>query len=245
MNKIKNLIENGYNLDGLNLYNDTFQTYKKLAIPAGFIMLLLLILFGSVYMISLLSYFGNIKAVTSFLENLDPLAFSPQQLAYYILGTAAFNAITSLFSAGFIKMSRNVFHGALPKIGTVFSFFIKLDGLKIFAFTFVLQILYSYVSLVFQSYDLGLAGIFIFMLMHLLTLLVVPLIIFDKLPIHKAIQASASLVNQKPFIILSYMFLMASLSFFGLFLFLIGIIFTLPLFFCFNYCVYHHIVEKN
>jgi len=245
MNKIQNKIENGYNIEGNQIYDDTFNIYKKMAIPAGAILLMISIILGGIYMISLFSIFNDPTEIQSFLESLALLQLSPEILTYYVLASATINAFSSIFGAGFIKMARDVYHNELPKFGTAFSYFTKKEGLKVFAFSLILQIIFSSISLGLESIGLNLVNYFVLILIHLLTLLVVPFIIFDKMPIFKAIGASISLVNQKPFKIMTYLILLGALSLAGLFMFLIGIIFTLPLLYCFNYSIYENIVNKN
>lgn len=245
MNRIKNLIENGYTIDGLNIYNETFQTYKKMVLPAGMIIFLIMIILTGIYTTVLFTYFNNPKEITDLLESFSVLNLSPANLLIYILVSAGINALFSIVSAGFLKMARDVFHDHLPKFGTVFKYFTKVEGIKIFIFTFIFHIVYSLISIFLELYGLSLAGLFVFILMHLLTILVIPFILFDKLSIIEALRSSVMLVNQHPFKIMSYLIFMASLSLFGFLIFFIGIIFTIPLFFCFNYCLYNQIIEKN
>src|SRR5690606_15022217 len=172
-------IENGYDFEGSQIYEDTFNVYKKMAIPAGAILLMLLAFIGVIYMLSLFSIFGNPKEIQNFLESLALLQLSPEILAYYIIASAAINGITSVFGAGFIKMAHDVFHEKLPKFSTAFIYFTKLDGLKVFIFSLIVQIIFSSISLGLESIGLNLVNYFILILLHLLTLLVIPFIIFD------------------------------------------------------------------
>jgi len=245
MNKIQEKIEKGYDFEGNQVYEDTFNIYKKMAIPAGAILLLILMLFGGVYMVSLFTIFESPKEIQSFLQSLALLDLSPEITAYYILTSATINGIMAIFGAGFIKMARDVYHNELPKFGTAFSFFTKIEGLNVFIFTLILQIIFSSISLGLEYAGLSLVNYFVLILMHLLTLLVVPFIIFDKLSVFKAVGASISLVNQKPFKIMMYLILLGAFALMGVFMFVIGIIFTLPIFYCFNYSIYENIVNKN
>ena len=245
MNKIQHKIENGYELNGNLVYEETFNTYKKMAIPAGAILLMLIIILGAIYMLSLFSIFENPEEIQTFLESLALLELSPEILAYYILASATINGITSVFGAGFIQMAHDVFHNKLPKFSTPFIYFTKVDGLKVFVFSLIIQIIFSSISLGLESIGLSLVNYFALILIHLLTLLVVPFIIFDKLSIFKAIGASITLVNQKPFKIMSYLILFGAFALMGIFMFGIGIIFTLPVFYCFNFSIYQNIVNKN
>lgn len=245
MNKIQQKIENGYDFEGNQIYDDTFNIFKKMAIPAGAILFLLLILFGGIYTLTLFTIFEDPTKIEEFIQSLALLQLSPDILAYYILGSATINGIMAIFGAGFIKMARDVYHNELPKFSTPFIYFTKVEGLKVFAFTILIQVIYNAISLGLESIGLSMVGLFVMILMNLLTLLVVPFIIFDKMPIFKALGASVSLINQKPFKILMYLILLGLLSLSGIFMFIIGIIFTLPIIYCFNYSIYENIVNKN
>lgn len=245
MNKIQQKIENGYNIDGNQIYDDTFNIFKKMAIPAGAIIFLLLILFGGIYTLTLFTIFGDPTEIQVFLESLALSQLSPDILAYYILGSATINAIMSIFGAGFIKMAQDVYHNELPKFNTAFIYFTKIEGLKVFVFTLLVQVVYNAISLALDSIGLSMVGLFVMVLLNLLTLLVIPFIIFDKMPIFKALGASVSLVNQKPFKILMYLILLGFLSLSGILIFFIGLIVTLPIIYCFNYSIYENIVNKN
>lgn len=245
MNKIQQKIENGYNIDGNKIYDDTFNIFKKMAIPAGAILFMISMILVGVYMIMLFSLFNDPTEIQTFFESLALLQLSPEILAYYILVSAIINAIASIFGAGFIKMASDVYHNDLPRFSTAFSYFTKIEGLKVFAFSLILQIIFSSISLGLESIGLSLVNYFVLILLHLLTLLVVPFIIFDKMPIFKAISSSISLINQKPFKIMTYLILLGALSLAGLFMFVIGVIFTLPLLYCFNYSIYENIVNKD
>lgn len=245
MNKIHQKIENGYNIEGNQIYDDTFNIFKKMAIPAGAIIFLFLVLFAGIYTLTLFTIFEDPTKIQEFIESLALLQFSPEILAYYIFATAVLNAIMSIFGAGFIKMAHDVYHNQLPKFGTPFIYFTKVEGIKIFIFTIIVQVIYNAISLGLETIGLSMVGLFIMILINLLTLLVVPFIIFDKMPIFKALGASISLINQKPFKILMYLILLGLLSLSGIFMFIIGIIFTLPIIYCFNFSIYENIVNKN
>lgn len=245
MNNIENKIKNGYQIQGNKIYEETFNVYKKMALPAGAILFMLFVIIGIIYMISLFFIFGDPKEIKSFLESLALLQLSPEIIAYYILVSATINGIMSIFGAGFIRMAKDVYQNKLPKFTTPFIYFTKKEGLKVFIFTLIIQIIFSSISLVLENMGLKLLNYFVLILLYLLTLLVVPFLIFNKFTIYKSIGTSISLVNQKPFKIMSYLILFGIFSFMGIFMFGIGIIFTLPIFYCFNFVIYENIVNKN
>lgn len=245
MNHIKKIIADGYEINTEQIYEDTFRIFKKMVFPAAAILLMLILLLGCIYMLALFSIFKTPQEIESFLQNLALLQFSPEILAYYLLASAAINGITSVFSAGFMKMAHDVYHNKLPKFGTPFTYFTKVEGFKIFVFSLLIQLIYNAISIGLESIGLPLVNFFILILLHLLTLLVVPFLIFEKLSITKALTSSIAIINQRPFKIMSFLILLGFLSLMGIFMFMIGIIFTLPIFYCFNFSIYQNIVNKN
>lgn len=245
MSKIQEKIAKGYQIEGGKIYEETFNIYKKIAIPAGAILFMLLAIFAIIYILLLFTIFESPEEIQVFLESLALLQLSPEIIIYYILASASINGIMSVFGAGFIKMAKDVHQGLLPKFSTPFLYFTKIEGLKVFIFTLIVQVLFSSITLILENIGLNLVNYFVLILLYLLTLLVVPFIIFDKLSIFKSISNSISLVNQRPFKIMSYVILFGAFALMGIFMFGIGIIFTLPIFYCFNYVIYENIVNKN
>lgn len=243
MSKIQEKIAKGYQIEGGKIYEETFNIYKKIAIPAGAILFMLLAIFAIIYTLLLFTIFESPEEIQVFLESLALLQLSPEIIIYYILASSSINGIMSVFGAGFIKMAKDVYQGLLPKFSTPFLYFTKIEGLKVFIFTLIVQVLFSSITLILENIGLNLVNYFVLILLYLLTLLVVPFIIFDKLSIFKSISNSISLVNQRPFKIMSYVILFGAFALMGIFMFGIGIIFTLPIFYCFNYVIYENIVN--
>ena len=187
MSKIQEKIAKGYQIEGGKIYEETFNIYKKIAIPAGAILFMLLAIFAIIYILLLFTIFESPEDIQVFLESLALLQLSPEIIIYYILASASINGIMSVFGAGFIKMAKDVHQGLLPKFSTPFLYFTKIEGLKVFIFTLIVQVLFSSITLILENIGLNLVNYFVLILLYLLTLLVVPFIIFDKLSIFKSI----------------------------------------------------------
>jgi len=243
--KIKNKLENGYTIDTLALYKDTFETFKKMVLPAALIMFLVGCVVMCLYTFLAIAYYQSPQEAVKQLESFNILQLENHEIAIYICINTALNALLSVVGAGFIAMAKNVSVNKLPTIGTVLQYLISLKGLKIFATMFVIQALLNMLSLYLQIISLDFVSLFCLFLMHALTLLFVPLIIFENLSISKALTASIRLVNQQPLKIFFLLFFMGSFAFGGIFLFLIGILATFPLLYAFIFQLYEHIINKN
>lgn len=243
--KIKDRIENGYTIDSISLYKDTFDTFKRMFLPATLVMFLVSAVIFFMYLMVILIYFKTPQQALEKMEGFSLEQLENDELAVYFIINALLNALFSVVGAGFISLAKKVSENKLPTIGTVFQYFIKISGLKVFFFVFMVQILFSILSLYLQINSLDLVALFCLFLMHALTILVVPLIVFDQLSILQALTTSVRLVNQQPLKIFLFLFFMGSFALGGLFFFLVGILATFPLLYAFIYHLYSHIIDKE
>ena len=245
MQKILDKIQKGYEIDQAQLYQNTFADYRKMLLPAALTLFVILAIAMVTYMIFVMVYFGDPLKASEEMAQFNLLTLSTNQLFFYYGINSIVTAIFSIITAGFIALAKQVHDQQLPSLGTLFSFFIKKQGFAIFFFTFILQLLLSGLSLVLQMYGLSLVSFFLFILIHTLTLLVIPLLIFNKLPLHKAVSYSVQLINQQPFRILSLLLFFGLFAIGGVFLFLVGFVITFPILYAFIYNLYHQIIEKD
>ena len=245
MHKILNKIQKGYEIDPPQLYQNTFADYRKMLLPAALTLFILVAVAMVTYMIFVMVYFGDPLKASEEMAQFNLFTLTTDQLLWYYGINCVITALFSIITAGFIALAKQVHEQQLPSLGTIFSFFIKKQGFVIFIFALSLQLILNGLSLVLQTSGLSLVSFFLFVLIHTLTLLVIPFVIFDKLPLHKAVSYSVQLVNQQPFRILSLLLFFGLFAIGGVFLFLIGFVITFPILYAFIYNLYYQIVEKN
>lgn len=238
MHIIDKIIKDGYVIDSQKLMNSIFETYKKTAM---LIMLILLCFFGITLIIStigVMMYYSNPVEAVKNLNNWNPNDLNQQQWLIYQGFNVLISSIFGVLLAGmlnFIRYNKATNANAIePLLSIIFS----LKGIKVFLFQIVFQVISQIILYFGQMLDMIMVLMFLNILLYSLNIFVIPFIIFDNLSIFKAIQYSIQCVNQQPIKILSLSFFYVTISFFGIFFFMIGLLFSLPILFCYQYNIY-------
>lgn len=238
MHTIDKIIKEGYVIDSQKLMNSVFESYKK---SVMLIMLILLCFFGITLIIStigVMMYYANPIDAVKNLNNWNPNNLNQQQWLIYQGFNVLISSIFGVLLAGllnFIKYNKTTNDNAIePILSVIFS----LKGFKVFLFQIFFQTISQIILYFGQMLDMVMVLMFLNILLYSLNIFVVPFIIFDNLSIFKAIQYSIKCVNQQPIKILVLTFFYVSISFFGIFFFMIGLLFSLPILFCYQYNIY-------
>lgn len=238
MSNITDKITNGYQLDLPKLYQETMQIYKKSVLVAGLILFLVAVIFFIAYAIGLVAYLETPFPTEEQLQQFTIANLSNQQLIQIGLIQALFFGIFGVISAGLLRLCKSVDDQKLPTLEVVFKVFTQKQGLQVFAFAFVFQLILSAITFIFDSFNIFLASWFIMILAYTLFILVIPLITFEKYTIGKAITSSVRLVNQHPFLLMSLVMFHGVFAVAGIFFFLIGVFVTFPVWYAFMYNLY-------
>lgn len=241
--QLKEIKENGINITTSNVMSEAFIYYKKtfFSASAG----LMLITFLASFLISsiLVKIYGeDTEAVLKEMQSFNPFTLSLKGMSIYLLGMTIFTAITSVFSAGFIKMSANAYIGKRSSMLVAFKYFISIRGLYVFIAQFIVSILFSSIIFLLQSEGLNLVAMAINWLINTLIIFSTPLIIFAKQSPFEAIKNSIQVVNKQPVAIIFTLLLNYFLVGAGLLIFLVGIFFTLPYLFCIIFTLYRQTI---
>ncbi|MFA9191588.1 hypothetical protein AAGV28_09435 [Flavobacterium sp. FZUC8N2.13] len=242
--RIQELKTNGYSLNFETVFNLAFENYKKIAVYAGLLLLVSILLFGitTSIIVALTIGFGNLEAMLK-PENLDPKNFSDEFLAYYLVGSTLLSCLISPFLAGFIKMAHCAQIDEEFHVSTVFKYYQFSYFKELFFATLIITVLSLGFSSVLNLTGLPMLGFFGSLTISLLSILTIPLIIFSNYTALEAVNTSFSLVSKQPLIlfglfIVSYLFCIV-----GFFFFIIGLFFTIPLMFSMYYAIYSSIIS--
>ena len=238
MSNITDKITNGYQLDLPKLYQETLQIYKKSVLVSGLILFLVAVIFFIVYAIGLVAYLETPFPTEEQIEQFNIANLSNQQLIQIGLIQALFFGIFGVISAGLLRLCKSVDDQKLPTLEVVFKIFTQKQGLQVFVFAFIFQLVLSAITFIFDSFNIFLASWFIMVLAYTLFILVIPLITFEKYNLGKAITSSVQLVNQRPFLLMSLVMFHGIFAVTGTFFFLIGIFATFPVWYAFMYSLY-------
>lgn len=241
--RIQELKNNGYTLSFETVFNLAFENYKKIAVYAGLLLLVLCVFFGIAASIILAFSVGieNFQELTK-PENLDPKNFSDEFLAYYLVGSTLFSCLISPLLAGFIKMAHCAQIDEEFHVSNVFEYYRFSYFKELFLANLIVTIISLGISSVLNLTGFVMLGFFGSLTISLLSILSVPLIIFSDFKAFEAVNTSFSLVSKQPLVLLGLFLVSYLFSIVGFFFFIFGILFTLPLLFSMYYAIYSSII---
>ncbi len=241
--RIEEIKMNGYDLDFATVFNSAFENYKKIALYAGsMILVFMVVLFASIAGI-LISIYGLPTFMTILKpENLKAENLSETKSLIFIGSNIVFTSLTSPFFAGLIKMARCAKIDEEFHVSTVFEFYKAPYFKELFGATFLISMASVLSSLALKNPGNELISIIISIAITIFTLLTIPLIIFSDLKAIAAIKSSCIIVSKRPIVILGLMlmaFLGAIVGLIGCF---IGVFFTIPFVYSMYYAIYESII---
>lgn len=244
--RIKEIQENGYQLDFGTVFESAFENYKKIALYAGLMLIVFSFLFGVVLVAILISIFG-IDAVTEALkpENLNAEALKGDFLILYTASVVLITCIISPFQAGFLKMAECGQKDEEFHVSTIFEYYKSPYFLSIFTATFIISVLSATLSLLFELSGIAILGTIANMIISFFTLFTIPLIIFGKMNTIEAIKSSVIIFSKQPGLIIGLTIVAGFASIVGLIGLCIGIFFTIPFVYSMSYKLYYSIIGNE
>lgn len=243
LNQIEEIKKNGYSLDFSDVFNHAFENYKKIALYAGLILLVISILCFFLGGGILVSLYGVEHFNKQFFENLQNKQPEGTALLIYTLTATFITAIVSPFTAGFLKMADSADKDESFNFSTVFTYYRAPYFLRLFAAALLIGLTSGLISVAFNFIGITVIDSILAIVISLLTSLTVPLIIFGNLNIINAIKSSIIIVSKQPLII-ALLFIVAGIgSFIGFIGCCIGVVFTIPITYSVKYAIYSAILE--
>ncbi|MGO4773773.1 hypothetical protein ACEN2I_19135 [Flavobacterium sp. W22_SRS_FK3] len=243
LNQIEDIKNNGYSLDFSNVFNHAFENYKKIALYAGLILLVISIfsffLGGGI----LISLYGAEHFNKQFFENLQNEQPAGTTILIYTLAATFVTAITSPFTAGFLKMADCADKDEAFNFSTVFTYYKAPYFSRLFTATLLIGLTGGLISVAFNFIGIRIIDSIFAILISLFTSLTVPLIIFGNLDIIEAIKSSIVIVSKQP-VVIALLFIVAAIgSVIGFIGCCIGVVFTIPITYSVKYAIYSAILE--
>ncbi|WP_163411569.1 DUF2189 domain-containing protein [Flavobacterium ajazii] len=242
LNQIEEIKNKGYNLDFSEVFTHTFENYKKIAIYAGLILLV----------VSILSFFlgGGIFAKIYGVENLNKefieslLKQEPTSDSLLIsLGVlVGLTAIFGPFTAGFLKMAECAEKDETFNFSTIFIYYKAPYFSRIFIASLLISLLTGLISVGFNFIGIIFIDTLISLAISLFTSLTIPLIVFGNLNTKDAIKSSITIVSKQP-VVIALLFIVAFIgSLVGFIGCCIGVVFTIPINYSVKYAIYSAII---
>ena len=243
LNQIEYIKKNGYSLDFSDVFNHAFENYKKIALYAGLILLIISILSFFLGGGILVSLYGAEHFNKHYFENLQNHPPEGMTLLIYTLSATFVTAIMSPFTAGFLKMADSADKDETFNFSTVFTYYRAPYFSRLFAASLLIGLISGLISVGFNFIGITVIDTIITILISLFTSLTIPLIIFGNLNIIDAIKSSVVIVSKQP-VIIALLFIVAIIgSLIGFIGCCIGVVFTLPITYSVKYAIYSAILE--
>ncbi len=244
--RIQELKENGYSLNFETTINFAFENYKKIAVYAGLLIFVFMVLFLILASVLLATYIGApalLDLIKS--EKLDPKNFSDNFYLLYTSGLLLFSCLISPISAGLIKMADSAQKDEEFHLSNVFQYYKNPYFKELFIATFLISLTNMIFSSTIASLGIPLLPSLISIAISFLTILSVPIIIFSELKAIDAISSSIVIVLKQPLIILGLMIISYLSVFLGFVLCFVGVFITIPFLFSMYYALYSTIIGFN
>lgn len=242
--RIEEIVRNGYQLDFEKVFNKAFENYKKIALYAGLMIFVFMVILMAIIASVGISLFG-IAALSqeSFQElNVNLENLSGVNLLIYIGASILFSSLISPLAAGLIKMAYCAERDEEFHVSTVFSYYTAKYFSQIFTATFLILLVSNGLSIAFNYSGIILVGTMISYAISFFTILTIPLIIFSDLNALDAIKYSFSIVLKQPLILLGLLLVAIIGALVGFIGCCIGVFFTLPFMYSMYYAMYDEII---
>lgn len=242
---IQNIKENGYRTDLNVLLLKAFTLYKGIFLPSFVVLMLTSLAVFGMYTAIIFSYFPNAEVAAQELMKFDINSLNQTEMYQYFAFNALLNVLIAITNVGIYTFAKH-FHkhqkiNTLDSLKTIFG----IKGIQIVIYVFILQFGISVLSWYMQQIGFASVSLLITLIIHTLTLLVVPIVISENTTIFKAIKYSTDIVNIKPFKMLWYLIFGGIISISGLMFFGIGILFSFPMFYIFLFVLYDQIKNQD
>lgn len=241
--RIEEINKNGYQLDFSTVFENAFENYKKIALYAGSMLLVFLVLFFMLVTAIIIALFG----VEFINETIKPFLQHPEKISnegqlIYTGFVLIISCLLSPFQAGFLKMADCGERGEEFKVANIFQYYKLPYIINIIGATLIISVVSSSFSFLPQNPTNQLISLFISITLTLLTYLTVPFIVFGKLNSIQAIKSSIIIVSQKPLLVLGLLIVAGLGAITGIIGFCLGVFFTIPFTYSMNYSIYKAIL---
>lgn len=239
--RIEEIKREGYDIDFGDVFNKSFEIYKRIALNAGIaIILFAIVMIGIV--LGIVGVYAGFGSFSQSMTGFNPLNFSIIGIIAYIAGTVLFSAILSPFFAGIIKMADLANKQEDFSIGTVFDYYKSAYFKELFIATALISVFSVVISTISEGVGAGYVGTIVTCIISFFTFLAVPLIIFGNLNAIDAIKGSFTIVSKQILVLLGLIIVAIIIMFLGIIGFCIGIFFTMPFVYANYYAIYDAII---
>lgn len=242
LNQIEQIKKYGYTLDFSTVFNHAFENYKKIALYAGLILLILFILSFFIGGLGFVFYYGAENLNKDFIESFANQQPSTTNLIIYTGAATVITAFFSPFTAGFLKMADCADKDETFNVSTLFTYYRPHYFFQIFLATLLIGFVTGLISILLNYLGIIVVDTIISIIISLFTSLTIPLIIFGGLQFSDAIKSSILIVSKQPLTIILLFIVAGIASMVGFIGCCIGVVFTIPFTYSITYAIYSAIL---
>ena len=227
--------------------NETFEIYKKIAVTGALAFLVIMMIFSVLGIIGITA-FVDLNTFSETMKTFNPDTLSLQGKLIYLGIVVFFSVLISPFNAGMLKIAQQADNNETVEFSSLFKYVNSPYYVHIILFSSIIVIISVGSSMLLKAILPnvmgGILGFIISFSLSTLTFIGIPLIIFKGMNAINAIKFSISSILGQFFIVLLLIILGQIASFIGIFLFCIGIFFTIPFYYAMQYVIYKKIVQE-
>lgn len=242
--RIEEIKRQGYYVDFGDVFNQSFAHFKKIALNAGLVFILLVLVLG-IFLFGLGLVGMGLSSFANGMTDLDLTGFSTVGLVIYFVAVVLISGLAAPINAGIINMAYLAAHNRDFSVSTAFSYY----QTKYFKELFVVTVLSTFLNLVvnfaLETVGYGFIGQIFNYLVAFFLILSTPLIIFGEVKAIESIKLSILIVSKQFFILLGLVIVSVIFCCLGIFGLCIGIFFTIAFLHATIYSIYDNIIGTD
>jgi hypothetical protein len=242
--RIEEIKNEGYSFDFGEVFNQSIEHFKKIALMAGIVFILLTLISGA-FVFGIMAVGFGISGFTDTMTGFAMGSFSTVGMVAYMVVVVIISGLMAPIHAGLLNMVYLAAHGRDFSISTVFGYYQTKYFKELFLVAVLRTLLNTVISFALLSTGVQFVGMLFTYLLMFFLMLSTPLIIFGECKAIESIKLSFMIVARQFFVLLALVIvslIICCLGFIGL---CIGIFFTAPFIYATIYAIYDHIVGTD
>ena len=239
---VEKTFNNGLKFEFGEVFEKTFENYKKIALMGGLATLVLMIVFTVItaFLAGIIYGFANISA--EFINFSENLAKDGSLVIGFLISTVLLNAVIAPLYAGFLKMAYNAEKGDPVTFDVIFDYYKTSHFKELFVASLITTTIGSGIALSLKFAGINFVGTLVSYFFAFVFVFVSSLIIFGNLKALDAIKFSVKITLSRFVLLLAFLIVIVILACLGVIGLCIGIFFTLPIMASGVFCAYNSLI---
>ncbi len=235
--RLQEIRNNGYELNFNDVFNESFENYKKIAMAGGLTFIILGVCLVALCLFLYMFAFG-FSSLSEGIAGVNISNFHGVGVMLYFVSIVIMSSIITPLYAGIIKMAYNADQNKTVSVGTSFEYYKNGFFLDLFLASIIIASVSTGLNYLLGLLNMGFIGIILSYTIAFFTFLTPLFIIFGNLKPMKAIEASFITITKQFPVLLGLIIIGILMVCLGFFAFCIGIFFTIPFIYSLYYVIY-------